>query len=857
MKLYPKLDCMSKKFETKNTSVETEKFNKAVEFFFGMNPANRYWILLALYFAKTNNLYAIDNYDDKNEGFVMASMSIDHIGNTKIANEWAKNNIRNRSIVAFVANDQKNIIDKIYCSLNIDAINDFNTKGNHVLGLERLRQMEPTILVEVAETLINLSDTWYEDNSQWAFDLLLRRAMRSDDRINGMFYQPKELTQLMVSLLDAHGGKVYNPYAGSCAFGATLDTDCTYYGQELSISYIIGMLNLLFNGKKNSVCEQGDSLHNWNINEKFDYIISVPPFGVRCDNVYRMVEKDYLYRSSQYAQHKAIGLYPSSVCFEKGYSLTATPFLKDLVQKDYIEGVVLLPTNIFPATSVETVIIVVNKQKPRKNEIRFVDASGLFVKSGKVNKLYSESILSLYNSDCEKSKSVPVSVIEENGYKIYPKYYLGKDLEVPEGMQAISLYDVLTPMRMQYPNSDKGRVLTFSAKGAFSANDTIKASDLEVRELNTPNFRYVNEDCLIINRGGRFSARYLMTCGENVYMRQNYRPFLVDLGRIDPIYLLSELSKDYFSEQVARFGSGVTGPRISVEEFLNLMILIPSVRDKQVSMSLDSIEKNIEALENKIDVEYKNKLESFILNQRQRKHAVAQVLNEIVPSVENVESYIWEHETVGKDSIVSRRFGTTLKQYLASIRQQLDKVAIMVDNFTNLEQFGEPECIGLEDFLTGYSNSKKALNINVVYNHNHEDEEIKQEVKISKKDLTQMLDNLVSNAVKYGAGRDSIQMYGNSKEGRKDFLIRIETFAVHDYKDPVIIKVSNNGELVSKSISLEKLFTWGIGQGTGIGCWQVKEIAEHFGGSASYQEFPEDQEGFACEFSIVLPLNED
>ena len=275
-----------------------------------------------------------------------------------------------------------------------------------------------------------------------------------------------------------------------------------------------------------------------------------------------------------------------------------------------------------------------------------------------------------------------------------------------------------------YSFFDKGRVLTFSAKGTYSANNTIKASDLEVRELNTTNFRYVNEDCLVINRGGRLSARYLMTCGENVYMRQMFRPFLVDLGRIDPIYLLSELSKDYFTEQVARFGSSVIGPRISVEEFLDLKVLIPSVRDQQVSMSLDSIEKNIEALENKIDVEYKNKLESFILNQRQRKHAVAQVLNEIAPSVENVESYILEHETVSKDSIVSRRFGTTLEQYLASIRKQLDKVATMVDNFTNLEQFGEPECIGLVDFLTEYSNSKRALNINVVYNHKYEDEEI-------------------------------------------------------------------------------------------------------------------------------------
>ena len=120
-----------------------------------------------------------------------------------------------------------------------------------------------------------------------------------------------------------------------------------------------------------------------------------------------------------------------------------------------------------------------------------------------------------------------------------------------------------------------------------------------------------------------------------------------------------------------------------------------------------------------------------------------------------------------------------------------------------------------------------------------------------------MLDNLIANAVKYGVTDEIEKKYGSSDEVRKDFQIRIDTFAVHDYKEPVVIKVSNNGEAVSKSISLDKLFTWGIGRGTGIGCWQVKEIAEHFGGSASYEEYPEDPEGFVSEFRIVLPLDED
>ena len=839
--------------ETQNMSSETTKFNKAVELFYGMNPTNRYWILLALYFARTKNLYAIDNYDGTNEGFVMVSLPIELIAHKDVAEEWAKSNIRHRSIVAFVPDNQKEIIDEIY-GLDVCSVNDHDGQRHVFWGMTR---MEPTFLAEVAETLIGLSDAWYEENSQWAFDLLLRRSKRSADRTKDFFCQPTELTQLMIYLLDAHEGKVYNPYAGCCSFGAALDVNCTYCGQEISTDYVLGVLNLLFNSKNNAVCEQGDSFHNWKNNAKFDYIISIPPFGVRCDSIYRTIDRDFLIRSSQDAQHKAIGLYPSNICFESNSSLSSTATLKELVEADYIEGVILLPTNILPSTSIESVIIVINKQKSRKNEIRFVDASGLYEKPGKINRLLSEKILALYNCDCEKSRSIPVSVIEENGYKIYPKFYLAKDLEVPEGMQAIPLHDVLTSMRMQYPKSDMGRVLTFSAKGALSANGIIKASDLEIRELKGPDTRYVNEDCLVVNRGGRFSAKYLIANGEDVYMRNIYRPLLVDSSRIDPIYLLSELSKDYFLEQVERYGSSALGSEISMDAFLELKVLIPSVRDLQAKMSLDSIEKNIEALENQIDVEYKSKMDSFVLNQRQRKHAVAQVLNEIIPSVENVESYILEHQSVNKDSIVSRRFGTTLEQYLSSIHEQLDKVATMVDNFTNQEQYGVPEVVYLEDFLSEYSKSKIALDINVQYTHHHEDEEIEQEVKISKKDLTQMLDNLVSNAVKYGVNRDATQKYGTSEDNSNYVQIRIETYAVHNYKDPVVIKVSNNGELVSKSVSLKKLFTWGIGQGSGIGCWQVKEIAEHFGGSVSYQEYPEDPEGFGCEFNIVLPLNED
>ena len=833
-------------------SNETERFNNALDLFFGMIPAKRYWILLALYFAKNKKLQAIDNYEGND--FVMASMSVDLIGHSNIVEEWNQKGIKSRSIVAIVDKRLKLTINEINKCFELDANRLEYSIFNQDKTFGRFNQMESTYLVEVAEILIGISQSWYERNINWAFFSILRRAKQVDRLEKDSFYQPEELTQLMIELLDAKDGFVYNPYARLCYFGTALSTNCQYYAQEHSSDYAIGKLNLLLHNRTNAECVRQDPQKNWKGDTGFDYMVSAPPFGVRCNNEYRMVDRAYLFRSAIDVRHKAIGVYSSSICFDSVlYSPNAS--ISTLVKNDRIEAVILLANKIFPDTLIEPVIIIVNNDKMHKNAIRFVDASDCFETTGRLNKLTVDNILSLFNSDGEHSRLVTISEIESNNYNIYPKMYFKKEIEVPDGMKALHLRDVLTPIRMFFSTSKNGRFLSFVNRNNIKTNDIIQANDLEIRPVD--NLHFVNEDCLIVRRSGRFAAKYLLTNGEDVYMTNLYRPYRVNIGIIDPTYLVSELSRDYFLEQLARYGSGISGPRISFDEFLGLKILVPALREQQVKRSIDAIEKNLETLESQKVAEYKKRMDSFILNQRQRKHAVSQVLNEIIPSMDNIESFILNNDTVSKDSVISRRFGTTLWTYLATVRKQLDKIASMVDNFTSQEQYGEPEIVRVEDFLKEYCSSKRALNINVVYIHHSEDEEIEQEVKISKKDLTQMLDNLVTNAVKYGVTDEIEQKYNATDVRRKDFLIRIETFAIHDEKDPVVIRVSNNGEAVSKSISLDKLFTWGIGRGSGIGCWQVKEIAEHFGGSVSYKEYPEDPDGFLCEFTIVLPLNEE
>lgn len=550
---------MDKTFETMNMSNETARFNKAVELFFGMNPTKRYWILLALYLAKTGKLQVIDNYDGKSDGFVMASMSLSLITNAEVADQWVRNNIKKRSVVAFVPDSQKLLVDQIYFDLDTDDMPSLQSKRNFVLG--RHTQMEPTYLVEIAETLIGLSANWYAENAQWAFDTLVNRVMHT----NGMSKTdtlPSEITKLLVNILDAQAGKVYNPYAGICSLGTAISSDCEYYGQEYSKSYLIGQLNLLFNDKHNAVCEQKNSVREWNTSEHFDYIVSVPPFGVMRDSEYRTIENDFLFRSAQDARQKAIGIYPTRICFGRGMD-SCFSAVNDLLNKDLIEAVILLPSKVFPSTNIETVVIVVNKQKSPKGEVRFVDASTSFIKEGRRNFIQVEEILSLCSSDNDRSRSVPISEILENGCNLYPKMYLYKGMDVPEGMKAFRLSDILTPLQLEYPKQSYEKVLSVLGNKMAEEEGFVKCTGLKTREVDGRIYREINENCLLWTKFVK-SFLYLETEGEPVCVRADFKAFRVNTQLIDPQYLLTELYNGYFVKQLERFGENGFGGLASI-----------------------------------------------------------------------------------------------------------------------------------------------------------------------------------------------------------------------------------------------------------------------------------------------------
>lgn len=703
--------------------------------------------------------------------------------------------------------------------------------------------------------------------------------IKKDNLRIGVVSEPDEIQMLTAKLLDLqipeekNFYKIYNPNSG---IGSYCNAVFSIYGATMPVmydlqetdaeKYVFALINLYIHYQ--SFCA---SCHDSDLstNEDYDYAISAPRNGMMLwDNESKKeyTESDvYLAKSSQNCQRKAIGVYNLDICYRQNKHLADTR--RRIVSEDILESVILLPTDLFNDTSAQTVVIVVNKQKQNKGFVRFVDASGCCEAKYNHNVLNVDDVMDLYNSAEGNAKvvDVPNQRILEQGGVLYPSLYINGVTEIPEDMEEVTLGELLEVAETYEtrPEVDLGYTLYREEDINENYGKVIKSSSLPeygytLRAYEAANeWKICEEDAFIYS--GVF--RYLKGCDslDKTVIDSSYDVFILKSDKVKPEYLAYQLSSPYFNTQLEMLKTEREKCKLSRREIivakkkginirkdfltgiLNCKVRIHKSLDQQLIIAEAEAAKEQKELDRKRKAREASSHENYVLNMRQRKHAVAQVLNEILPAVENIEAFIVNHDSVDKNSVMSRRNGTTLGQYVTSIKNQLDKVSMMVDSFTNIDAYGVPERVELGQFLKEYCDSK----INEVYKPVFVNKDNREWiVDICPKDLTQALDNLFTNAVKHGFKDPS----------RKNYQIRVEVSNFKLESGKVAIFVANNGEPASKSVSLDRMFVWGIGQGTGIGCSQVKEIVEYFDGEVSYTEYPGSEDGFECVFKIVLPL---
>ncbi len=314
-----------------------------------------------------------------------------------------------------------------------------------------------------------------------AYEYLLRKFAEGQGQSAGEFYTPKEVGWLMAYLLNPQPGQnVYDPTCGSAGLlikcqlaaresvgadprvgpmaGGDMAPPLQLYGQEFNhVTYAIAKMNMIIHDMEGEIVI-GDTLRNPKLLEgsglkRFD-LVTANPMWNQDGYTAEFYENDPFERFTHYppassadwgwVQHMAASLNESgraaivldTGAVSRGSGNAGTNKEKDarraLTQKDWIEGVVLLPENLFYNTTAPGIILLLNKAKPaeRRGQIMLINASQEFEKGRPKNFIPDAGIRKIAEAfhrwqNAEKfCRLITLADAERNDYNLSPSRYV-------------------------------------------------------------------------------------------------------------------------------------------------------------------------------------------------------------------------------------------------------------------------------------------------------------------------------------------------------------------------------------------------------------------------------------------------
>jgi type I restriction enzyme M protein len=302
--------------------------------------------------------------------------------------------------------------------------------------LDRLAKAKLLYLVTEKFTTIDLHPNAVSNTEMGSvFEELIRKFAELSNETAGEHFTPREVIRLMVELIFCEDDDaltqpgvvrtLYDPTAGTGGMLSVGDEHLralnpnarlVIYGQELNPeSYAICKADMLIKGQEVSKIIFGNTLSADGLaNEKFDYMLSNPPFGVEWKKIEKEVrreadEKGFAGRfgpglprvsdgSLLFLLHLISKMRPAadggsrfgivlngSPLFTGGAGSGESEIRRYVLENDLLEAIVALPTDMFYNTGISTYIWIVSnrKSRARKGKVQLIDASGFWQKMRK------------------------------------------------------------------------------------------------------------------------------------------------------------------------------------------------------------------------------------------------------------------------------------------------------------------------------------------------------------------------------------------------------------------------------------------------------------------------------------------
>lgn len=363
------------------------------------------------------------------------------------------------------------------------------------------------------------------------YEYLISNFAANAGKKAGEFYTPHEVSLLMSEIIAEHLKdrkeiKIYDPCSGSGSLLINIgksvskymdgQNNIKYYAQELKQNtYNLTRMNLVMRGilPDNIKVRNGDTLEeDWPDFEDsdpvgtyeplyVDAVTSNPPYSQNWDpsdkendpryadyGVAPKGKADYAFLLHDLYHIKSDGIMtivlPHGVLFRGGEE---GDIRRNLIEKNKIDAIIGLPSNIFFGTGIPTIIMVL-KQKRENTDVLIIDASKGFVKEGKNNKLRACDIKRITDTIKNRttidkfSRVVSRDEIRSNDYNLnIPRYV--------DSSEKSESWDIYASMFGGIPNSEINELKEIWKVFPSLKNQLFKASNEQYSSFNTNNLK--------------------------------------------------------------------------------------------------------------------------------------------------------------------------------------------------------------------------------------------------------------------------------------------------------------------------------------------------------------------------------
>ena len=329
------------------------------------------------------------------------------------------------------------------------------------------------------------ADTVTSTDMGYVFEELVRRFSESYNEEAGAHFTSRDIIYLMTDILLINERPsstpmvrtVYDQTMGTSQMLSAMyerikaldaNADITTFGQELNPeTYAIAKADTMIRGGNPDNMALGSTLSkDAFFGYTFDYLISNPPFGIDWKKDQKAVKEEaelgeigrfgvglpkisdgqLLFQLNGISKLKDTGrmaiIHNGSALFSGNAGGGESAIRQYVIENDWLEGIIQLPTDLFYNTGISTYIWVITKDKApeRKGKVQLVDASKAFAKRRKnignkrvdIDKAQRELIVHAYGDFANKSYNDGEVSVES---KVFDNEFFGYNKVVVESPQ--------------------------------------------------------------------------------------------------------------------------------------------------------------------------------------------------------------------------------------------------------------------------------------------------------------------------------------------------------------------------------------------------------------------------------------